>query len=234
MGFWSKVKKVAKKVWRKVKAVARTVIRVIATIVGLVLGIVDLFFGFVAWPPKKLRLQIIILSTLKGPLLDPSDLDLSIAFAKKTLKDRFNVKLKPFGKNYVKVINEPAPTYALNVHCDFGAFKDEYKAAGEYFAKHVVGWNGVPTSIKFPLTVFVVFDVKDKVGCSLGPLSDYLTITSAGVKDGNTLVHEIGHSCSLWHSKQKANLMYENSDRGNKVKWYQKNLLRSSRHVLYW
>lgn len=234
MGFWSKVKKVAKKAWRKVKAVARTVVRVIVTVVGLVLGIVDLLIGFVAWPPKKLRLQIIILSDANGPLMATSDLDASIEFAKKTLKDRFNVKMKPYGKSYVMVITEPAPNYALNVNCDFGAFKDEYKAAGEYFAKHVVGWYGVPISFKFPLTAIIVADVKGKVGCSLGPLTDYLTIEPSGVKDGNTLVHEIGHSCSLWHSKQKANLMFKDSIRGNKVKWFQKNLLRSSRHVMYW
>lgn len=71
MGFWSslknKIKKAAKKVWRVVKAVVRVVVRVVLTVVGAVLGIADLLLGFIAWPPKKLRLHIFILSDQNGP-----------------------------------------------------------------------------------------------------------------------------------------------------------------------
>jgi len=95
MGFWSslknKIKKVAKKVWRVVKAVVRVVVRVVMTVVGAVLGIADLLLGFIAWPPKKLRLHIVIPSDQNGPLVNPSDLTPAIDYARKTLKDRFNV-----------------------------------------------------------------------------------------------------------------------------------------------
>ncbi|MEK7729525.1 MAG: hypothetical protein AAB354_14010 [candidate division KSB1 bacterium] len=238
MGFWSslknKIKKVAKKVWRVVKAVVRVVVRVVMTVIGAVLGIADLLLGFIAWPPKKLRLHIFILSDQNGPLVNPGDLAPAIEYARKTLKDRFNVKLKAYSENFVEIIPGPAPNAALEVHCDSGAFKEEFWEAGEYFAKHLAGWNAIPVSLTFPITAFVVRDIDGKQGCSLGPLSDYVTIDLAGAKSDSTLAHEIGHACSLWHSKTQSNLMWHDTKRGNGAKWFQKNLLRSSRHVMYW
>lgn len=238
MGLWSsikkKVKKAVKKVWRAVKAVVRVIVRVVVTIIGAVLGIFDLLLGFIAWPPKKLRLHIFILSDQNGAVISPTDLKPSIEHAKKVLKDKFNVKLKTYGETMIEIIEDPAPSAALNVKCDSGALKEEFGSAGEYFAKHLAGWNAIPISLTFPITAFVVKDIKGKEGCSLGPLSDYITLDPPGVKSQNTLVHEIGHSCSLWHSGSKSNLMWPDDDRGDGVKWFQKNLLRSSRHVMYW
>lgn len=238
MGFWSslknKIKKVVKKVWRVVKAVVRVVVRIVTTIIGAVLGIFDLLLGFLTWPPKKLRLQIFILSDQNGPLVNPGDLTPAIDYARNTLKDRFNVKLLPYSKNMIEIIKEPAPNAALVVSCDSDALKEEFGQAGEFFANHLAGWNAIPISLTFPITAFVVSDIKGKIGCSLGPLSDYLTISPSGVKSDSTLAHEIGHSCSLWHSGSQSNLMWPNSNRGNQVKWFQKNLFRSSRHVMYW
>lgn len=244
MGWWSKIKNAAKKVWQKTKAVVRTISRVIVEFIGRVLGIFDFLLGFVAWPQKKIRLHVVVLSqnvaspiiTTKQlvPIIDPIDLNDSIEFAKQHLKERFNVKLVPYGKEFIQIDNEDAPDYALNVECGTGAVSDEYNDAGEFFAKRVAGWNVIPISLTFPITVFVVSDVKDKQGCSLGPLTDYITIDSDGVNSQTTLMHEIGHSCGLWHSKTQTNIMYSNSSRGDGAKWFQKNLLRSSRHVMYW
>jgi len=134
----------------------------------------------------------------------------------------------------VEIITEPAPEAALSVECGGGALKNEFGEAREYFAKHLAGWNAVPVSLTFPITAFVVREIKGKIGCSLGPLSDYVTLALGGVKNTSTLAHEIGHACNLWHSGDQSNLMWPDANRGDKVKWFQKNLLRSSRHVLYW
>jgi hypothetical protein len=238
MGFFSslknKIKKALKKVVRFVKAVVRAIVRVIVTVVGLVLGIFDLLLGFIAFPPKKMRIHIFILSTEKGPLVNAADLTPAIDFARKTFKDKFNVKLRTFGENMIELIKEPAPSAALTVHCDASAIGEEFGEAGEFFAKHLAGWNAIPISLTFPITVFIVSDVVDKQGCSLGPLTDYITVDPDGVANPTLIAHEIGHACNLWHSGTKSNLMFADFDRGDGVKWFQKNLLRSSRHVTYW
>lgn len=231
---WSFVKKAWKVVKRVVKAVVRVVVRAVFTVLGFVFGIFDLLLGFLAWPPKKLRLHIAILSTQNGPLVSPQNLTPAIDYAKRVLKDRFNVKLLPYARSMVQIIEKPAPEAALSVGCGLDAWGDEFGEAGEFFASHVAGWNASPVEGTFPITVFIVRDVKGKNGCSLGPFSDYVVLDIDGALVENVMMHEMGHSCNLWHSGSRSNLMWHDINRGDKVKWFQKNLLRSSRHVLYW
>lgn len=136
----------------------------------------------------------------------------------------------------IEFIKEPAPPAALDVGCNLGALEDEFGEAGEFFANHLAGWNVVPILLSFPITVFIVSNVDGKQGCSLGPLTDYITVDLDGANPANPtlMAHEIGHACNLWHSGSKSNLMYKEHDRGDGVKWFQKNLFRSSRHVTYW
>jgi hypothetical protein len=237
MGFWSSIthaiKKAVKKVWRVIKAVARIVVRLLITFFNAFIAFYDLLFGFLAWPPKKLRYQVFILSDAKGPLIDPADLQPSIDFFTKTFKDRFNVKVIPYGKPSVQIIKEPAPIDALDVSCGGGAFSNEFGVAGEYFAQHLAGWNAIPITLAFPVTIFIVRSMTGADGCSIGPLTDYATMTPSAVHELNVMAHETGHSCNLWHSGSHANLMWPDPTRGNEVKWFQKNLVRISRHVQY-
>ncbi len=243
MGLWSSIKKAAKKVWRATKAVVRVVVRAVITILNnLTLGLFDLLFGFLAWPPKKLRLHVFILSTdapsgggddvpgntQVAPTQDVLD---AIERTKKLYKDKFNVKVKPYSKTFVEVLTEPAPPEVLDFECGAG---QEFGIAGEYFANHLAGWNAVPISATFPITVFVVRSLKGPLGCSMSVIGDYVVIAQNGLADNVALAHEVGHTCSLWHSYSSDNLMYRQSPAGEKVKWFQKNLLRSSRHVQYW
>jgi hypothetical protein len=226
MGFLSSV-------WGAIKGAVRVIGRVIATVWGLLVGLFDLLFGFLTWPPKKLRYQVFILSDDKGPLIDPAALQPSIDFFTKTYKDRFNVKVIPYGKPGVQIIEGPAPTAALDVSCEGGAFSGEFEEAGDFFAKHLAGWNVIPISLGFPVSIFIVRSMTGADGCSIGPLSDYVTMTPTAVAELNVMAHETGHSCSLWHSGSHSNLMWHDPTRGNEVKWFQQNLLRSSRHVQY-
>ena len=231
--FTDKLKKALKKVWRVVKAVVRVVVRVVLTGYGLLVGLPDLLLGFLTWPQKKLRYQIFILSDDKGPLVDPADLGPSIDFFRTTFKKRFNVKIEAYGKPDIQLIKEPAPAAALDVRCGTGAFVDEFGAAGEFFAQHIAGWNAIPISLGFPVTIFIVRSMTDADGCSLGPLTDHVLLTPVAVAELNVLAHEVGHSCNLWHSGSKSNLMWHDPSRGDEANWFQKNLLRSSRHVQY-
>jgi hypothetical protein len=219
--------------WNVVKGVGRVIGRVIATVWGLLVGIFDFLLGFLTWPPKKLRYQVFILSDDKGPLIDPTALQPSIDFFTKTYKDRFNIKVIPYGKPNIQIIDEKAPSAALDVSCGGGAFSGEFGEAGAFFAKHLAGWNLIPISLAFPVSIFIVRSMTGADGCSIGPLTDYVTMTPSAVGELNVLAHEVGHSCSLWHSGSHSNLMWPDPTRGNDVKWFQKNLVRSCRHVQY-
>jgi hypothetical protein len=229
------LRRAARWVVQKAKAVVRAVMRVAVTIVGLVLGIVDIFFGWAAWPPKKLRLQIVVLSNQSGPLVTEKDLGPAIGFARTRLKSRFGVELRSYASSMVQFLDTPAPAAALNVGCNGAALGDEFGDAGEFFARHLAGWNAIPVSLTFPITVFVVEDVAGKEGCSLGPLTDYVTVDPDGVANPSLMTHEILHACNLLgHPVGKQNLQYGGHDRGDEVNWLQKNIFRSSRHVTYW
>jgi hypothetical protein len=241
---WSRLKKA----WRAVKGAVRWVVKAAATLVGWALNIWDFFFGFLNWPPKKLTLHIVVLSQYDPidmkivPMCQPSDLQTSIDQVERILRQRFNVKLRPYALQYVQTLPGIAPDAALKPSC-CGAdpFGQEFLEQGEWYAGQTAGWvGGIPTSLKFPITAFVVADVQCKSGCGIGPLADYIVIDMDGVRstgarlNNSTLMHEIGHCCHLWHSGSISNLMWPDADRGDDTKWWQRNLFRNSRHVTYW
>ncbi len=167
MGFWSSIKKAVKKVWRVVKAVVRIVVRAVLTVVAAVVNLFDLLLGFLNWPPKKLRLHVFILRDEAGVEVlgaaDLGQLTAALDSAKHIFKDRFNVSLVPYSKGFVETLPDPAPTAALEPKCDAGAWADEFREAGEYYAGHLAGWvSGIPISASFPITAFIVRDVDGK------------------------------------------------------------------------
>lgn len=235
MGFWSGLKKLVKKVVRAVKAVVRIVVRVVITIVNaLTLGLFDLLLGFLTWPRKRLRLHVFICTADGKPVVSPADVMPTIERVKTIYKNRFNVDVRPYSKDFVEIIKEPAPKSVLDYTCGGSAFGSEFGEAGEFFAQHLAGWNAIPISFTFPITVFVIRSMPDALGCSLSVVGDYIVIAPEGVAERTALAHEIGHTCNLWHSGTQSNLMFASSPAGDEAKWFQKNLLRASRHVQYW
>lgn len=240
MGWWSKIK-------RAVKAVVRAVVRAVVVIVTSPTKVWDLVFGWLGWPPKKLRLHIAVLRSPSGPLLtNLNDLKPSIDLLKQVLKDRCNVNVVAYSSgnkndidNWVQVLPDQAPAAALKVHCDIDAVWDEGGEAGEYFAQNTAGWVGsfIPISLSFPVTIFIVEEVVNKLGCAVPVFTDYATVAASvtTIKDSSTLAHEVAHRCNLWHFDRKNNLLYPDNSRTPPywLMWWQRNLLRASRHVTY-
>lgn len=238
MSFWSKVKSAVKAVVRAVKAVVRFVVKIALALVSLVIGIVGSPFLF--WLKKKIRLHVCILhSAEQKEVVSVQEAELSVQRAAQIINDKFNTKTLHYGEPYIEVINESAPDKALDVKCSAtGYFRSEFGEASDFYKKHTAGWNAFRVSLAYPVTVFVVRSVTHNGdpwrGCSFGVLTDYVVITSDGIKDQTTLAHEIGHSCFLLHRKKRANLMYHGNSRGTSITRWQKYWFRTSRHVNFW
>jgi hypothetical protein len=234
MGWLEKKFRSAANWTRRLRAAVRLFLRIGSFVWGLAIGIPDLLVGFLL-PAKNLRIQVFVLANANHPPADAVAVQHAIDFANTTFANRFNVKLLPCGASWIEILDVGVPEAAMRVSCGLRGYKEEWGEAGEFFNSHLAGWNGAPVSGTFPVTVFIVPEIFGKYGCSMGPLTDYVTVAAQALGLGSsTMAHEIGHACNLSHSFGKSNLMCSASTRGDTVHWWQKNLLRSSRHVLWW
>lgn len=213
-----------------IKGIARVAIRILVEFIHrCIINLFDTFFGFLTWPEKNLRVKIFILINEENEVPTPEETEKSIDFAMRCFQKNFNVKLLPHHPEepYAELLQKIPPSEALYVKCNAGAIGEEFKIAGSFFSSNLTG----PL---YPVTAVVVIDIRGKDGCCIGPVTDYLTLDPNGIKIFTTLAHEIGHSCGRWHIRKRSNLMWPYRDRGDNVKWWQKNLFRGSRHVTYW
>ena len=219
------------KTWNGIKGVTRVAVRIIVeSFHRVVINIFDTLFGFLNWPEKKLRVRIFILQDPQAdPVVSTAALDTAIEYAKRSFKKNFNTRLLPHRstQQFAEVLQKKAPDEALYTKGSTGALIEEFTITGNFFAANLSG-------LFYPVTAFVVLDIDHASGCSLGPLTDYVTLDPEGAKNVSTLAHEIAHACGLWHLKSEANLLWRTSARGDEVKWWQKNIFRGSRHVTYW
>lgn len=229
MGFWSSIKKAAKWVVQKVKTVVRVVVKYAF---GLLMRFINLLGS---WIPveKKMRIQVFILYDGVTPVHSVPDTERAVNDTVALFKDKFNIKLKSYAKIFVQEITKPAPNAALNVTCDASAYWDEFGDSGEFFAANLAGWNAIPISVNFPISIFIVKSIAGKIGCSI-PIADYVVLSPQGVVSTTTMSHELGHTCLLFHRSNQKNLMYSDSTRGTDVTKWQRYWVRSSRHCTFW
>ena len=207
------------------------ILKVVLEIIWSIVSIFDILGGlFGIKLRKKLRVCILILSDGEKPMATAESLQIEIDFAKRVYKDEANVN---FIVDDIQTL-KGSPDAALDTSCDAGALGDDLWIAGTYFENNsnvrcfdsafqrLLGFAS-------PVVVFVVRDVKDKRGCSLGPLTDYVTVEG---RDGFCMAHEVGHSCGLWHHDDSNNLMFSACG-GDKMKKWQWIWLRRSRHVTF-
>jgi len=221
-----------------IRALFRALIRIV---VGILARIKNLLVELVTWGKlrKKMRISVRILRDENGsPLIQPADIDAAFNNAITIFLQEFNIDLVAYRDNRAETLDGNAPTAALELHCNFDAFCDEFSAAGSYFAWHSAGWFGIPIRLCFPVTVFVCRTIDGKIGCSI-PITDYVTVASdpsaSGVTAATTLAHELAHTCLLAHrDSDNTNLLYPNEGRGTATTGWQRFVARTSRHCTIW
>jgi len=198
------------------------------------LGIVDFALFFVGFRPlKTMRLRVVVLRGPEGePLTTEADVALAVAEMTRVFEEKAHTRV--VAAEPLVVIGEGiAPHEALNVHCDDGAWQEDFGPTGAYFRKACArSLVGTLSGYGAPVTVFIVQEISGKGGCSLGPLTDYVTQEARTVGHNRLMAHEVAHACGLWHSKDTPNLMYP-SRPGDYMAPWQAAIFRNSRHVTY-
>jgi hypothetical protein len=210
------------------------ILNVIKETFNRLLGLVDLALFFIGFRPfKKLRLRVVV---LRGPDGQPmaTETDVALAVAEMTRVFERNARTRVVAAEPLVVIGDAvAPYEALNVHCDDGAWQEDFGLTGAYFRKACArSLVGTLLGYGAPVTVFVVQEISGKGGCSLGPLTDYVTQEARTVGQNRLMAHEVAHACGLWHSEDTPNLMYPRRPGDFMASW-QAAIFRGSRHVTY-
>ena len=189
---------------------------------------------------KRMRVCAIVLSAPAGdgheprPLATESEVRDALAEADAMFRRQANVELAWGEWPKVHFVAEPAPLAALDVDCGAKSVAQDLGEAGAYFRRTlatVLGGSAPAassvTGYREAVGVFVVRDIAGKAGCSLGPLSDYVTVDKVR---GPLIAHELGHCCGLWHTKDEGNLMLP-AARFEAMTRMQVAIFRNSRHV---
>jgi hypothetical protein len=208
---------------------------ILKEVLNRLIGIFDFLLALLGiLPAKKLRLRFVILRDEKGlPLVADNVAMRAYEETVVLLSRAARLTIIPSGW---KVVNAPyaSPRAALDVRCTDGAWSDDAGEAGAYY-RSVMAKTTAGTLLGYgaPLTVFIVRKISDKNGCSLGALTDYVTVEAGTVaRTPRLIAHEIGHACGLWHTDDKANCMCAIGP-GEKLTRWQVAVLRNSRHVTY-
>ena len=256
MGFLKKVGRALKKAGNALVSGLRQLGNLLNEFIQTVFGALDFVLALlVILPMKKIRVAVVVLRDENGVLLadPPSNLGPRISAASDILERQAKTRIVAPGIGQILPLPDPAPTYALDVKCGAGAWGEEFGEAGAYFrGRTVQAWHGAFFGYGDPVTAFLVRSVDgDDDGCSLGPLTSYVTVeaedlripgddvgggtpgSTVGTVNSRLLAHEVAHACGLPHwFASTANLMHP-SGPGTRLSRFQKAVFRRSRHVTY-
>ncbi len=251
MGLFSEIKSGFKKIGSAIRGGLSQIVNVVKEVVNRLFGIVDLLANLVGiLLPKKLRLRLVILRDEGGSFLATAeDVGPAIERAKAIFKAELNTTIVAAGGTLIERVDPIPPTAALDPGCDSDAWTDDFGDAGDFYSLHIAtNLAAAPTGYATPVTAFIVRNVRGKKGCSLGLLTNYVTLDLDGIdtitvgsSDDDVsatigslwLAHEIAHSCGLWHVKKKANLMHPTAEDGVNLRNWQKAIARNSRHISF-
>lgn len=220
--------------WGFIKSVVKAVVKIVIGAAAAVFGAIGSILLF--WKTKKMRLYVRILHDVDDPgLVTVAEVEDSWQRAAVIVKDKLNTRLVGYGDPHIDVVKMPAPTDVLDLVQTNLKFLS--REANDFLSAQQVGWNWLPISLSFPVTVFVVrsitHDTNNWRGLFVGFFTDSIFLTPDGVKDDTTFAHEIGHAM-LQHRKRKVNLMHHKATRGTHITRWQRWCFRLSRHVTFW
>lgn len=233
---------------------------IILTVVWFIVGFLDFLLSLIGIrPEKKLRVCTIILRDEMGnPTTTVGQVITALQNAINIYASEANVRIipsRPFEfdsgfasretatASWVHIKPNPSDKDILDVSCDLGAAREDLGVPGtkfELLANSLCFYGNFRRLIGYgaPVVIFIVRSVSrpgdvgpnSTLGCSLGPLTDYVTIEGS---NPICIAHELGHACNLRHRGGGNNLMNPNTCMGTQLRRGQIATLRASRHVTY-
>jgi len=232
---------------RVIKWVWNSLITLIHFLVGLI--------EFLLWhagvrPMKKFRVGFIILRDQENnPLTTPEKILPAVKKAQKIF-EQAQVEIIPAfpqakklsesgeadeDSAWARTLPLPSASRILEVDCNLPAILQDLGLPGMLYQYQTVG-NFFDSGFRrltgygAPVTVFVVQEIRGFAGCSLGWISDYVTVEYDHLF---TTTHELGHACNLLHRHDKNNLMHPSSGKQETILLtdWQIAMLRASRHI---
>jgi hypothetical protein len=221
---------------------------VVQTIIWAAVALPDGLLAVLGVMPEK-RLRICVLADPQAGESQRADLIQALGVAARIYRREANIRLIPARPWLFEGAFAAAPqadaawlrmggqtTPARSVGCGFRAAVEDIGWLGSTLAwqaliRHPFGIARRILGAGGPVVIFPVGTVDDGrlAGCSLGPLTDYVTLT---VDPPVCLAHELGHACNLLHTTAKGNLMNPTCGGAHLSRW-QVVLMRLSRHVSY-
>lgn len=164
---------------------------------------------------KRIRVCLIITANSDGqPVATASSLQPMVKQLVDTFRNEANIAVEVTYGDGARVPN------LGQIGCDFQAWLEDIWLTGSQFENaaslhcrersfaSVVGLGS-------PIYAFCVPDIKGTLGgCSLGPLTNYITFEPSDCGGNTTLAHEVGHACNLllhgvFSANEPSNLMYD-------------------------
>lgn len=224
---------------------------IVLEIVWRLAGLPDLLLGALGVrPEKKLRLRVVIQRDEQGvPIATESRALQEVRAAVDVFMDAANIRVLPLrwiafstpfssresaDARFLHTAAMSAGTSRLDVEAGLKSWLGDLGTEGSDRTLGLGFWGALRRLLGYgtPLTAYIVRTMNGALGVSLGPLTDYVTITLAP-GDDTTLFHELGHSCGLLDGGQAGTLMSCPGACGRGMSKLQALIARNSRHVTY-
>jgi hypothetical protein len=232
--------------------------RALKWIWNIVLSVFHYLLGLIEWgfwllgirPVKKMRLGFLLFRDPEGNLLSNPDSMMRAVQNARTAFAQAGVEILPAfpppkrlteegesppSEHWYRILPYDSTRPLARVGCNLAAALQDLGIPGMYFQYHTLTnfFETGPrrlTGYGSPITVFAVPDIVDFGGCSLGWLTDYVTVQHNSLL---TTAHELGHACGLGHREDTQNIMHPSSGRLREVTMtsWQIAVIRASRHV---
>jgi hypothetical protein len=236
----------------------RWIWELILTIVYFLISLVDIVLWLIGIrPEKKLRVCPIILRDATGPVIPLDTVVRHLSEAVRAYREQANVRIVPTKAfHFSTAFSDPETPDTTWVNTSMAPVSESILSGlpcGIGLGWTDLGVDGSTLEAQASVNCFystwrrllgygapvVVFYVKQmasdsgSVGCSAGPLTDWVVVDRQGSLVSTT-AHETGHACNLWHSTDPNNLMAPATIRvGSSLDLHQILLVRASRHVTY-